>query len=44
MGKLSFSDMLVRIAKILFAYYYVCPMIFILLWGAIFDFLLNMIE
>ena len=44
MGKLSFSDMLVRIAKILLAYYFVCPMIFILLWGAIFDFLLNMIE
>ncbi|MBQ4628874.1 MAG: hypothetical protein IJB44_07325 [Clostridia bacterium] len=44
MGKLSFSDMLVRIAKILLAYYYVCPMLFILLFGAIFDFLLNVIE
>lgn len=44
MGKLSFSDMLVRIAKIFLAYFYVCPMIFILLFGTIFDFALNAIE
>ena len=43
MGKLSFSDMLVRIAKIFLGYFYVCPMIFILLYGAIADSLLNIL-